>query len=147
MGDNNFSGYGLLGKKVMEDSELSIEAKGIYAYLSSHADIYGHTWPSVDKICSDLNISPNRFYKHSHQLRQKGYLSSKRVLNPSTGNFYNLYQLHDDIYQRSFDKELRQAHEYHDPDLDSMFETPDSRFELLQNEDTNINIGVLEFLG
>ena len=67
-------GYGIIPKKIMVDSRISIEAKGIYAYLCSFAGRDNVAFPSKKRILSDLNISENRYYKHRQQLIDFGYL-------------------------------------------------------------------------
>lgn len=67
-------GYGIIPKMLMKDKELSIEAKGIYAYIASYAGNGSTAFPSVNLICSDLNISENRFHKHKVVLIEKGYI-------------------------------------------------------------------------
>lgn len=57
-------GYGIIPKLVMQDQDLSIEAKSIYAYFASYAGNGTTAFPSVSKIIYDLNIGEERFYKH-----------------------------------------------------------------------------------
>lgn len=89
-----------------EDKRFSIEAKSIYAYLWTHAGILGQVAVTVDKICEDLNISRNRYYRHVSELRDKGYLTSKRVMSQTTGEFYNLYHLHDPFNEYNYGKKI-----------------------------------------
>ena len=70
-------GYGIVAKLAMKDSNLNIEAKGLYAYLCSYAGSGNICFPSVDLICDHLNISKNRFYKYRQQLIERGYITVK----------------------------------------------------------------------
>ena len=62
------NGYGTVTKATMLDQNLTIEAKAIYAYLCSFAGGKDDAWPSVSRICYDLKISKDRFYKHMNLL-------------------------------------------------------------------------------
>lgn len=100
MGDNNrvemtgiFSkGYGLAPKMVMQDQNLTIEAKAIYAYMASFAGNGASAFPSINKVCNDLNISKNRFLKHRKKLVDAGYIDiqKKRVDGKFENNVYML---------------------------------------------------------
>lgn len=71
-------GYGVIPKLVMKDKDLTIEAKAIYAYISSYAGNGTEAFPSVELICSDLDIGENRFHKHKKNLISKGYIEVRR---------------------------------------------------------------------
>lgn len=89
----SITGYGLVFKRVMKDTKLNIEAKALYAYLSSYAGSDQSAFPSVELICHELDISKNRFRKYRKQLEDNGYLNIERV---KSNNLYgkNLYTLH-----------------------------------------------------
>lgn len=88
----SITGYGLVFKRVMKDTKLNIEAKALYAYLSSYAGSDQSAFPSVELICHELDISKNRFRKYRKQLEDNGYLNIERV---KSSNLYgkNLYTL------------------------------------------------------
>lgn len=88
------SGYGIIPKLVMKDKDLTIEAKAIYAYIASYAGAGKTAYPSVDLICSDLNIGKGRFQKHRKCLIEKGYLIIEKVTNKGrfTNNLYVISQ-------------------------------------------------------
>lgn len=67
-------GYGIIPKMLMKDSDLSIEAKAIYAYICSYAGNGDTAFPSVALICSDLGIGEKRFHAHKKGLIEKGYI-------------------------------------------------------------------------
>lgn len=68
-------GYGLIPKLIMQDQDISIEAKSIYAYFASYAGNGTTAFPSVSKTIYDLKIGEERYYKHRKQLIDKGYLT------------------------------------------------------------------------
>ncbi|POC76846.1 helix-turn-helix domain-containing protein, partial [Vibrio vulnificus] len=44
---SNLTGYGLVFKNVMKDTNVDIESKALYSYLSSYAGSNGTAFPSV----------------------------------------------------------------------------------------------------
>ncbi len=118
-------GYGISPKLTMTDTSLSIEAKAIYAYLSSFCGNGTSAFPSIDIITHHLNISKNRFYKYRKELIDKGYI---KVIRRREGKkaISNMYQLN---------LELPCFEDIHFKDIH--FE--DIHFEDIQNRDTNNN--------
>lgn len=68
-------GYGLVPKLFMEDTRLSVEAKGIYSYISSYAGAGMVAFPSVATQLKHLNMSEKRYRKHRAQLVKYGYIT------------------------------------------------------------------------
>lgn len=90
-------GYGVIPKVVMQDEDLSIEAKAIYAYIASYAGA-GHTaFPSVSITIKHLGISEKRYYKHRKVLQEKGYISIERE-RLENGFSKNIYTLNNTVY-------------------------------------------------
>lgn len=89
-------GYGNIPKLVMRDTNLSIEAKGLYAYLRSFSGAGNTVFPSVELICHDLQISEKRFRKGKNALIKSGYITVKRE-RVSNGFSKNIYELTDSI--------------------------------------------------
>ncbi|MEX5942294.1 DnaD domain protein [Mammaliicoccus sciuri] len=89
---SSITGYGLVFKRVMKDTKLNIEAKALYAYLSSYAGSDQSAFPSVKLICHELNISEKRLLKYRKQLVDYGYLKIERT---KSNNIYgkNLYTI------------------------------------------------------
>ena len=85
-------GYGFIPKLIMKDKELTIEAKAIYAYLSSYTGAGNITYPSISLMCGDLDISEARFYKHRKLLIEKGYIVIEKKRNEG-GWSNNVYRL------------------------------------------------------
>lgn len=90
---SDFEGYGLIFKSLTTNKDIDIEAKGLYAYLSSYAGSTNVAFPGVELICHQLNISEPRFKKYRKQLEQHGYISIKRERTPN-GFSKNIYTLH-----------------------------------------------------
>lgn len=90
--DGVFSeGYGFIPKKIMRDKSLSVEAKAIYAYLSSFAGAGMSSYPSVNLMLKELGISKDRFYKHRKKLIDRGYISIKQVKSEDRTFSNNIY--------------------------------------------------------
>ncbi|MDN6160847.1 MAG: helix-turn-helix domain-containing protein, partial [Staphylococcus equorum] len=77
---------------VMKDTDISIEAKALYSYLSAYAGANETAFPGVSLICHELNISDKRFQKYRKQLEDNGYLSIKRE-RTSNGFSKNIYTI------------------------------------------------------
>ncbi len=80
-------GYGISPKLVMRDKNLSVEAKAIYAYMSSFAGNGSSAFPKIETACVDLNVSKNRFLKHRKLLIDFGYITIEK--ERSKGKFDN----------------------------------------------------------
>lgn len=89
---SSITGYGLVFKRVMKDTNISIEAKALYSYLSAYAGADESAFPSVDLIKHELNIGKHRFLRAKNELIDSGYLSVDRK---QTNNIYgsNLYTI------------------------------------------------------
>ena len=70
-------GYGIIPKLIMQ-SDISIEAKAIYAYMCSFAGNGQSAFPSIQKIRSELRISEDRFYKYRKELINNGFIQVKQ---------------------------------------------------------------------
>ncbi|OEK28256.1 hypothetical protein ASS84_04585 [Staphylococcus saprophyticus] len=85
----------------MKDTELSIEAKAIYAYLTSYAGGKDTAFPSVSLICHELNISKNRFYNHRKELVEKEIISVNRE-RTDNGFSKNIYTINHHFVRLNF---------------------------------------------
>ena len=86
-------GYGKIPKLVMKDPDLTVEAKAIYAYISSYSGGGSTAFPSVSLMCHDLKMGENRFYKHRKLLVDKNYIQiskNKSDKNEFSNNVYTL---------------------------------------------------------
>ena len=88
----NSKGYGTIAKLAMQDTNLDIIAKAIYAYFCSFAGGGDCCFPSRSKICHDLKITSNTFTKYLRQLVTNGYISVEQIKDK--GKFsHNVYTL------------------------------------------------------
>lgn len=86
-------GYGISPKLVMQDREITIEAKGIYSYFASYAGNGTTAFPSVNKIIYDLSIGEERFYNHRKYLIDKGYITIEKKMTDNGKFSRNIYTL------------------------------------------------------
>lgn len=86
-------GYGIIPKYVMLDTDLSIEAKSIYAYLCSYSGSGTTAFPGREKILYDLQIGKQAFYTHFKQLTDQGYILVTRRKDESKKFKNNVYTL------------------------------------------------------
>ncbi|MFI3131316.1 helix-turn-helix domain-containing protein [Mammaliicoccus sciuri] len=73
--------YGFVNKDIMKNPNISVEAKTIYAYLSSYAGNKDTAFPSVSLICYELNMSKNRYYKHRKELMNNEIIFNENIEN------------------------------------------------------------------
>ena len=90
----NSKGFGILPKFVMLDTDLTIEAKTIYAYFCSFSGNGTTAFPSREKILYDLQIGKSSFYTHFTKLKDQGYITitknKDKVTNQFRNNIYTL---------------------------------------------------------
>ena len=90
-------GFGTIPKLVMLDSQLSPQAKAIYAYFASFAGAGTTAFPRRTNIMRELGIgSVETYYRHFNQLIEQGYLSVEH--RKADGRFdYCIYHLHEEV--------------------------------------------------
>lgn len=79
----------------MRDPALSIEAKGIYAYLSSFADEQGQCYPNIATILDEIGMSKTRYYKYLNELKKCRVLTieeGNRIKGSFAHNTYHIIQ-------------------------------------------------------
>ncbi len=87
------SGFGILPKRVMQDTNLSIQAKGIFAYLVTYAGAGNTAFPSRSLITYHLGISKDTFTKYLKELKDNGYIEVTKS-DREQGKFsHNIYTL------------------------------------------------------
>ena len=92
----NSAGYGIIPKLAMQDLDLDIGAKAVYAYFCSFAGAGDTCFPSREKICNDLRVSKNTLTKYITQLVKRGYLDVEQ--SKGNGRFANnVYTLRSEI--------------------------------------------------
>lgn len=90
------NGYGRIPKSVMQDQNLSISTKAVYAYFCSFTGSGDSCFPTRKKICFDLSISNDSLSKYLNQLIDNGYLIVEQ--EKENGRFANnVYTLPDTI--------------------------------------------------
>ena len=109
-------GYGIVSQLPMKDRELSIQAKGVYAYLVSCAGNDKQTYPTQEKMCYDLKIGKvDTLTKYIKQIQARGYI---KIVKTKKGNLHyrNVYLIATDtrtieIWKREFEegKEIEEA--------------------------------------
>lgn len=80
-------GYGQISKLVMQDNSISIQSKGLYAYICSYTGGGKSAFPTRDKICHDLNVSKDSVSKYLKELTNKKYITI--IQNKEKGKFSN----------------------------------------------------------
>ena len=85
------SGYGIVTKHVMLSS-ISIQSKGVYAYLSSYAGQGSEAFPSVSRMIKELNIARASIIKYLKELEDSGFIR-KEKLKDDPFNHSNKYVL------------------------------------------------------
>lgn len=96
-------GYGLIAKSVMQNTELSLPAKGVYAYLCSYSGRGIDAFPSRKKMCHDLNISNDSLGKYLKELKEKKYISVSQSINEKNHKFANnIYTLNINLPYPNF---------------------------------------------
>lgn len=74
---NKTCNHVLMSTYCFKDRDISLEAKGLYAYLCSYAD-NGCSLPR-DEVCFDLNISKDTFGKYLKELIKFGYIRCEQI--------------------------------------------------------------------
>lgn len=80
-------GYGTVTKTAMQDRALTLQAKGIYAYICSFAGGKDEAWPSLSKMCYDLGVSRQTLQKHIRLLVDNEYIEKAQYYYKETGQF------------------------------------------------------------
>lgn len=92
----NSNGFGIIAKLVMQDRNLSLGAKGVYAYFCSYAGAGNICFPSRKKMCYDLGISQNTLSKYLKELIKSSYVSCEQI--KENGKFsHNVYTINTQI--------------------------------------------------
>ena len=91
-------GFGIIPKLLMLDTRLTAESKAIYALIATYAEGGNTEFPSVQKMCADLGISRNTYYKHYRLLVEYGYIKATQphTISPVDGGvkfLRNIYTL------------------------------------------------------
>src|SRR5699024_2412847 len=109
-------GYGIVSQLPMKDREMSIQAKGVYAYLVSCAGNDKQTYPTKEKMCYDLGIKKvDTLSKYIKQIQTRGYIKIVKTKRDNL-KYKNVYLIATDtrtieIWKREFEegKEIEKA--------------------------------------
>lgn len=109
-------GYGIVSQLPMKDREMSIQAKGVYAYLVSCAGNDKQTYPTKEKMCYDLGIKKvDTLSKYIKQIQSRGYIKIVKTKRDNL-KYKNVYLIATDtrtieIWKREFEegKEIEEA--------------------------------------
>lgn len=93
-------GFGIIPKLLVLDTRLTAESKAIYALIATYAEGGNTEFPSVQKLCADLGISRNTYYKHYRLLVEYGYITATqpRTISSADGGVIfsrNVYTISD----------------------------------------------------
>jgi hypothetical protein len=83
----------MIPKLVMIDKDLDTTDKALYALLCSYAGNSTEAYPSVSRICGDLNIHKDTFYRHLKNLIKKDYIRKKKNLDENKKFANNIYEI------------------------------------------------------
>ena len=95
LGGSYCRGYGIIPKFVMTDPDLSLSAKGIYAFLCCYASGDNTCFPGRDLICTYLDINKDTYYKRRKELLDFGYISITQIQEENQQYANNLFTLHE----------------------------------------------------
>ena len=83
-------GFGTIAKLVTTDTNLSIGAKALYAYLCSYCGGGMTAFPRRNKIMADLCIVEDTYYRYFNELKESGYIKAERGKNYPFANTYTI---------------------------------------------------------
>ena len=66
--------FGIVNQDVLQDQELSIQAKGLYSLLCTYADKERECFPSINTLADHCNMSTRYIDKLIKELKDKKYL-------------------------------------------------------------------------
>ena len=87
------TGFGILPKSVMHDTNLSMQAKCVFAYFVTYAGTGNTAFPKRDTIMYHLGISKDSLTKYLKELKTKGYLEVEQVKSEKGRFQHNVYKL------------------------------------------------------
>ena len=83
--------YGLVVREILQNKDLSIDAKGLYVYLAARAGNKYTCYPTIATICKDLDICESTFHNLKNELIEHKIISiTKTGTGFSKQNIYNL---------------------------------------------------------
>jgi hypothetical protein len=113
--ENSFQsfGYGIISQRVTKNKNISLQSKGVYAYLVSCAGNDKQTYPTQSKICEDLGIGkPFTLRRYITELQKEGFV---KIIKTTKGNLFyrNVYLIADDtLTQDKWKNEFLEGKEF-----------------------------------
>jgi len=89
------TGYGMVSKTVTRNKNISLQAKGIYAYLCGFAGVSNQAYPSVKLMVNELGISKDTFYKYIKELTEIGVITVLKTQGEKGKFGHNIYQINE----------------------------------------------------
>ena len=88
---------------VTRNNNISLAAKGLYAYLSSFCGSSDECYPSVDTILKETGIARDTFYRHINALVAAGVVEKRQIRNSNNGKFERtIYKVTHDVVITDF---------------------------------------------
>lgn len=78
------NGFGKVSSIILRNPNISIGAKGLYAYLSSFADARGELFVSVYRMAEENDVSESTIKRLLTELREKNIIQRKTGLKKTT---------------------------------------------------------------
>lgn len=125
-----FKGFGHIPKFIMLDTDLTIEAKGIYAYFCSFAGSGNSAFPKLSNILYHLQISEKTYYKYYGELVKFNYIT------PIQRNIKGRFSVNDYYINETPDEELVESKPFSkNSDTEKSIDNPSS-LPFSKNSDT-----------
>ncbi|MCH5297274.1 MAG: hypothetical protein J1E85_06350 [Ruminococcus sp.] len=99
----NANGFGFIPKLIMQDTRLSIKAKGLIAFFYSLVQAGCRAYPHRSTICTFLQISKEVYYNALNQLIEYNYITVKQRHNKNGRFSVNDYILNSNPCQENKD--------------------------------------------
>ncbi|MFV0520175.1 MAG: helix-turn-helix domain-containing protein [Lachnospirales bacterium] len=96
-----FKNYGIIPRAIMNDKNISIEAKVVYGYLCMYRkeEQNNVVYPNLSQLQSQLNIGASKVSKSLNILVEQGYMDKKQYKNEQkfSSNTYHLLGYRENI--------------------------------------------------
>lgn len=139
-------GYGIVSQYVTKNREISVSAKGVYAYLVSCAGNDKQTYPKQTTMCYDLGIKKvDTLKKYIRELQKEGFI---RVIKTKKNGMYykNVYLIATDtrsieVWKKQFAEGIEIDEENILDNIDNKKAPTDAPVEAPENtKDLSLNI-------
>lgn len=112
-------GFGFSPQLVARNPNLSLEAKGVYLYLSSFAGSGARAFPSKSLMCAELNATRERLNKYLKQLVNYGYIVIEQKKDNQNRFMRNEYIMVQNIPAGKYIKNTMPTQDFPSPDFPS----------------------------